>query len=272
MMTKRWSIGFSAVAAIVVLSLVAAGSGAPAFLKIPAVALLTPVLGVVQAFTSPVSGFFDALGRTAAMAEENVALKTQLEKALSEATALREAGEENRQLRALLNFERDNPGREFLAGRIIANDPNGLIRSVVIDRGSEQGVQKGMVVVVDRGMVGRVVVVYPRAARVLLTTDASSVVNGVVQRSRVQGVATGRADGSLALQYVDKDADVKEGDVVVSSGLGGGYPRGITLGTVKRVTNADQAFFKEVQLTPAATSGPLEIALVMLDFVPGELP
>lgn len=271
-MTRRWSIGFSVVAAIAVLSLLATGTGVPAFLKTPAVEVLTPVLGVLQVIVSPISGLVEGVGRTGSMAEENAALRAQLEKAISEANALREAGEENRQLRALLNFERDNPGREYLAGRIIANDPNGLIRSVIIDRGSEQGVQKGMVVVVDRGMVGRVMTVYPRAAKVLLTTDASSAVNGVVQRSRVQGVAVGRPDGTLALRYVDKDADVKEGDVVITSGLGGGFPRGITIGTVKRVTNEDQASFKEVQVTPAATSGPLEIALVMLDFVPGELP
>lgn len=271
-MTRRWSVGFSVVAAITILSLLAAGTGVPAFLKAPAVEVLTPLLGVVQVAVSPISGLLEGLGRAGGMAEENAALRGQLEKALAETSALREAGEENRQLRALLNFERDNPGRDYLAGRIIANDPNGLVRSVVIDRGSEHGVQKGMVLVVDRGMVGRVLTVYPRAAKVLLTTDASSAVNGVVQRSRVQGVAVGRPDGTLALRYVDKDADVKEGDVVVTSGLGGGYPRGITLGTVKRVTNEDQASFKEVQIAPAATSGPLEIALIMLDFVPGELP
>lgn len=253
-------------------AIVVAATGIPGIVKTPGIEALSPLMGLVRTITSPLEGPADALGHLSTLAEENRALRAELAKTQSEAAALREAGEENRQLRALLNFERDNPGREYLPTRVIANDPNGLIRSVVIDRGSEQGIQKGMVAVTDRGMVGKVIAVYPRSAKILLTTDAGLVVNGVVQRSRVQGVAAGKPDGDILMQYVDKSADVAEGDLVVTSGLGGGYPRGIPIGTVKKVVNEDQAPFKEVRLTPASTSGPLEIVMVILDFVPGELP
>jgi rod shape-determining protein MreC len=257
---------------VAALSLLAGASGAPGVLKTPGVALLSPLLSLTHAVFSPVGEALDNLGRIGSLAEENAQLRSQLDKAEAGVAALREAGEENRQLRALLGYGRDNPGREYLPARVIAHDPSGLVRSVVIDRGSDQGVQKGMVAVTDRGMVGKVSAVSPRSAKVLLTTDTSLVVNGVVQRSRAPGVAVGRPEGDMVLQYVEKDADVKEGDLVVTSGLGGGFPRGIPLGVVKRVTDADQASFKEVRIAPAATSGPLELVMVILDFVPGELP
>jgi len=272
MLIRRWSVGISLVATASVLALATAATGVPAVVKTPAVELLSPLLSFTATVFSPLQGISGAAGAVGSMAEENRQLRDQLAKAQSEVAALREAGEENRQLRALLGYERDNPGREYLPARVIANDPSGLVRSVVIDRGSDQGLQRGMVVVTDRGMVGKVVAVYPKAAKILLTTDAGTAINGVVQRSRVQGVAVGRPDGDLELRYVDKDADINEGDLVLTSGLGGGYPKGIPLGTVKKVTNQDQAPFKDVRITPASTSGSLELVMVVLDFVPGELP
>ncbi len=272
MLTRRWSVGVSVVGLAAGVAVLAGATGVPALLKTPGAEATSPLLGFARAVVSPVVDFAGNVGRLGGMADENHSLRQQLEKAKTDIAGLREAGEENRQLRALLGYERDNPGREYLPARVIANDPNGLLRTIVIDRGSDQGVQKGQVAVTDRGMAGKVIAVYPRSAKLLLTVDPASVINGVVQRSRVPGVVAGRPDGDLLMRYVDKDADVKEGDLVVTSGLGGGYPKGIVLGSVKKVTNEDQAPFKEVRVASAATSGPLEMVMVVLDFVPGELP
>ena len=248
------------------------GGEASRVLKTPGVAVMTPLQAGLRAAVDEVGSAARTLVSLGTFSTENEQLRQRVEQLQSEIVRLQEAGEENKELRALVGFERENPGREYQPGRVIGVDPSRLVRSVAVNRGSNQGVQKGMVVVTHLGLVGKVAEVHPNACKVLLISDPSSVVNSVVQRTRVEGVATGRPDGKLTLQYVPKNADVQAGDIVISSGLGGGFPRGLLIGKVEQATSNDQDLFKTVNLAPGFVPEALSTVLFIQDFVPIELP
>jgi rod shape-determining protein MreC len=249
-----------------------AGSQGSTVLKSPGVAVLAPVETALRAASDAVMNVAQTAISLGAMAEENQRLRQQVDQLQSEIVRLNEAGEENRELRDLLQFERDNPGREYQPASALGTDPSKLVRSLLVNRGSRDGVQRGMVVVTYLGLVGKVSEVFPNAARILLLTDASSVVNAVDQRSRVEGVVAGRGENRLSMQFVQKSADVQEGDLIVSSGLGGGFPKGIIIGRVERVTSNDQDLFKTIQVEPAVNPDVVGTVLFVKDFVPTELP
>ena len=268
----RWPLWLLIITLAALLAVALAGTGATAGLKSPGVQVLSPLQNLVKGVTGAAGSLLETVGRISALGEENRLLRQQVQQLQSEIVRLQESGQENRQLRALLEYQRDNPGLEYLAASIIGYDPNGLVQSLTIARGTKDGVQTGMVVVYGLGLLGKVVEAYPKAARVLLITDPSSVINALLQRSRVQGLMTGRADHSLDLQYVDKTADVLVGDLVLTSGLGGGYPQGIPLGRVARIIDKDQALFKEIQVQTLASIASLRSVLVITDFTPVALP
>lgn len=248
------------------------GSEASNALKTPGVALLLPLQSAVKGGVDGLASVADTALSFGAQAEENRRLKEQLQRLQDEIIRLREAAVENQEWRSLVDFVRDNPGREYYPASVIGVDPSKLVRSVIINRGGNDGVQRGMVVVSHLGLMGKVTEVYQGASKVLLVNDPSSVANGIVQRSRVEGVVTGRADQKLTMQYVPKSADIVLGDAVVTSGLGGGYPRGLLIGTVEHVQSNDQDLFKTIQLQPAFSPEGQRTVLLVKDFVPIELP
>lgn len=271
-MGGRWLLGFLLLVVAGLLGVAFTKTGAPDAARGPGLDLVAPLENGVRSVVAGFASITDAVRNAGSFSEENRQLRRKIAELESEVLKLQEAGVENRQLRVLLNFERDNPGREYLPATIIAYDPSNLVRSVIIDRGSDHGLQPGSVVVTERGLLGKITQVSARAAKVLLVTDASSVVNGLVQRSRVQGVVTGKPDGGLALNYVTKESDLRQGDVVLSSGLGGGFPKGLPIGTVSSVVNNDQEPFQQVSLSPAVRASVLELVLVVKDFTPIKLP
>lgn len=271
-MGGRWLLWFMVLVIAGLMAIALSGTGVPNAARGPLLELLNPVQGGVRGAIGGLGAIADAVRSAGTLSEENRQLRQKISEMEREVLRLQEAGVENRQLRSLLEFVRDNPGREYLPATVIAHDPNNLVRSVVVDRGSDHGIQPGAVVVTEKGLLGKVTQVTPRAAKVLQVTDASSVVNGVTQRGRVQGVVAGRPDGSLAMNYVQKDADIRTGDQVLSSGLGGGFPRGLLIGTVDQVRNNDQQPFQDVRVAPAVRAGVLEAVLVIRDFTPLRLP
>jgi len=187
--------------------------------------------------------------------QENRRLKAALDQ-------LEEVRLSNERLRTLLNF-REDIQLPALPARVIGEDASGWFRTVVIDRGSADGVTEGLAVVVPEGAVGRIIAVAPGYARVLLVTDPSSAVASLVQRSRTRGVARGRGD-SLSFEYALRDQDVVIGDRIISSGMGGIFPKGIVLGTVTQVAREGYRMFQEVEIAPFVDFDQLEEVLVLL--------
>ncbi len=193
---------------------------------------------------------------------ENEILKEQNLRLSLELLKLREARLENARLRGLLRF-RDRMGGTYLAAKVIARDPDRVPNTILIDVGSSDDVEERMPVVTAEGLVGRVLEAHPWTAVVQLLLDRNCRVSAVVQREeRTPGIVLCE-DGNIYLKHVPVRGVVEEGDVVVSSGLGGVFPKGLLVGRVAKVGEEQMGLFKEVVLAPGVTFGNLEEVFVL---------
>ncbi len=199
----------------------------------------------------------------------------QLEKMVAQLTVenlrLKEIEAENVRLRSLLQFRDVNPSTTYkggqLVGRIVANEPGNIVQSILIDIGSNHGIEPGMPVVTELGLVGRVTEVYSNAARVLLITDSSSNVNTMLQNTRLRGILHGRAGQSPIMDYLPQDQPILVGDIVVTSGEGGRFPIGIPVGQVVEVEQNDVEMFQQAVVRTTVDFNTLETVLVVTNFV-----
>jgi rod shape-determining protein MreC len=167
-----------------------------------------------------------------------------------------------KRLEGVLHLKSNFP-RQAKIARIIAHDPSTWNKSFVIDLGSDDGVMLDSAVLSEQGIVGRVLQVTPRQSRVLLLTDASSSVAGIVGRSQVTGIVQGMGHSGLKFSYVDLREDVQKDDVIVSSGLGGIFPRGYIIGTVSKRTVAENTLNADIDVVAAVDFGALDYVFVL---------
>lgn len=161
------------------------------------------------------------------------------------------------ELRARLPWK--TTGAEVIAGSVTPQ-----FQSIMIDKGADDGVRRDMAVIAPAGVVGRVVVPSRRAASVQLIVDRSASASAMVERLRVQGIVLGHGDGTLRLEYLPVIADVQSGDLVVTAGLDGVYPKGLVLGHVDRIERGTGSS-RVVIIKPAIDFGNLESVLIMLN-------
>jgi len=169
---------------------------------------------------------------------------------------------ENERLRRLLDFK-EAQEIATLPARVIAEDATSWFRTITIDKGAEQGVVEGMPVVAAEGVVGRVVRSSPRYARVLLITDASSAVASLLQGNRARGISRGKGE-RLVFDFVLRQEEVRVGDRVVTSGMGGVFPKGLIVGDVKTVNRQEFGLFQAIEVIPAVDFSHLEEVLILL--------
>lgn len=242
--------------------------------------VLGPIQRTLSSIVRSVGDFFQSARDVRDLQAEAEELQAVVENLTAENVRLREFEAENVQLRALLNFADANPSLRFAGGDVIGRgsedtatvigyDPNPFLSYIIINRGERDGVQIGMpVVTVGAVLVGRVAQVYPRSAKIQLLIDPSSRVNGVVQSSRAKGLVAGQPDGSLWMEQIPQSEEVNEGDLALTSGLGGNLPKALVIGQVTRVEARDIDLTKRAQLRPAVDYARLEIVLVITDFDP----
>lgn len=195
-------------------------------------------------------------------AEDNRRLTEQNRTLRAVLTQSDEVRLENQRLRLLLDFK-EAQEIATLPARVIAEDASSWFRTVMIDKGREHGVVEGMPVVVAEGVVGRVVRSSPRFARVLLITDASSAVASLIQDNRARGVCRGQGE-QLVFDFVLRQEDVKIGDRVVTSGMGGVFPKGLVVGHVQSVDRHEFGLFQTIAVSPTVDFSHLEEVLVLL--------
>jgi len=189
-------------------------------------------------------------------------LDTENRRLRAELAELVELRQENQRLRRLLGFV-EAAEKRTVAARVIAEDASSWFRTIDIDRGSADGVTEGLPVVNDAGLIGRVVRSTPHSARVLLITDASSAVAVLVQDQRIRGVCRGQG-GALALDFALVQDDIQVGDGVITSGLGGIFPKGLVVGFVRSVHREQFGLFQTVEVEPVVDFAHLEEVLVLL--------
>lgn len=234
------------------------------------------LLALPQKAVSLVAGRLLSIGTGFAdlnsLLEENAQLRRDLNRLQVEIVQAREAQLENETLRNLLDFKAAHRELDLLGGqvvgRIIGGDPTGFLDTIVIDVGQTQGARRDLPVITDRGLVGRVIAAGSQTSRVLLITDPASSVNAMIQRSRATGVVEGTRQGHLLMRFIDQGVSIEPGDIVVTSGLGGNFPRGLPIGQVLRVRQRDIDPFQEAEIRPTVNFGRLELVLVVTDFIP----
>lgn len=194
---------------------------------------------------------------------ENVVLREELNRAIETNQEYREAMAENMRLRKLLKVK-ESLKPPTLTAQIIGRDPSLWFRTLTIDRGTSDGIEKGMPVITVEGVVGQILETSRSTSKVLLAHDHNSAVNALVQKNRVQGIVKGEGGQSYQLRYILKNADVEEGDLIVTSGLGGSFPKGIPVGTVSSVTKTKRGMFQNITVTPSVNFSQLEYLVVIL--------
>ena len=237
-----------------------------------ALLVAAPVESALRDATRPLADFVNNLTDVNRLSGENQALREEEERLTEENARLREVERENRQLRQLLDIRPSSADEIFVGADVFARDPSNLKDVIAIDRGRADGLLEGMVVLTRQGsLVGSVTRVLDNVAWVTLITDPNSPVSAFIQESRVEGVVVGAADGTLTMEFVQETAEVKEGDLVLTSGIGGRHPRGELIGQVVEVEGTAQELFQTVRVQPLADLSRLEAVLVLMSFLPQEV-
>ena len=193
---------------------------------------------------------------------ENANLRRQLDALQVQYQERRALSDRARSLEDLLAL-RDRSNLETVAAEIIAASASPDFRTLTIDKGASQGLKRDMAVIGTDGVVGRIVVASSSAAKVQLLIDRNAAAGALIERSRAQGVALGGGDARLRLEYVAEASDVVVGDLVVTSGIDGIYPKGFTIGYVDAVEKSGPAY-KRISIKPSVNFSSLENVLVVL--------
>ena len=194
--------------------------------------------------------------------EENLNLRLEIASLQEEASRLRERAAASDRLRVLLNLKEELP-YSTLPARVIARDPTNWYRSIVINKGQDDGIAVDMGVMTPTGAVGRVVKVHRQLAVVLLLIDRNNAVTGLVQRTRDEGIVEGTEKGLAWIKYLPLLSNVKVGDIVITSGLAGGFPRGLPIGRITRIERREAELFLSAEIQPDTDFGRLEEVLVI---------
>lgn len=198
-------------------------------------------------------------------------LEEQLARRQVESIQLREAASDYERLINLLNYTSALEGQEYLTAEVIAEEATGITRAIIINRGTRDGIAKGMPVTTDLGLVGRIINVSANAAQVQLINDENSAVSSRLQATRAQGSIIGQASGVLRMTMVDLDEEIRLGDLVITSGLGGNFPADIVVGQVTSVRQFEFELFQEAEVRSLIDFERLEVVLVVTSFEPIDL-
>jgi rod shape-determining protein MreC len=224
--------------------------------------LLRPLQIAAHSITSWIREMQESHVTVAGYTAENERLRKRIVELEMERNRFFEAEATNQQLRQLLDFRSQLPSASITAS-IIANSASAWFQSCSIDKGSADGVRKGMSVVTPLGVVGRVVDVAARSAKVLLLTDANSGIDVMVQRTRARGIVSGSLENGTVLKYIKRTEDIQVGDRLITSGLDGVFLKGLMVGTVSKVRKQNLGLFQTIEVMPAISPARVEIVLVV---------
>ena len=229
---------------------------------------------VLAVFTTPVQTVVSRVNRTAFglwstyqdwknVRAENRRLRDEAQRLRVESLRVSEVDEENRRLRRLLQLKEALP-LQTISGEVIGREWGGWVRSLTVNRGRSSQVVRLTAVIGPDGLIGRIVDVRAGSSVVQVLTDPASTVGAHVVRMRTPGIIEGEARGTLRFKYMARDgAGIQVGDMVVTSGLGGLFPRGIPIGRVRSIDDRGSALFHYAQITPAVDFARIDEVLLV---------
>jgi len=225
--------------------------------------IFSPLLKISSLFLAGINKAWDNYIFLVRTKEENKRLKEAIERLRFENQLLKEAFYENKRLRALVGFPLRFKNLSFVVARIIGRDPSCWFSTVLIDKGLNQGVSVGSGVITLGGVVGRVIEVGAFFSKVLLITDPNSYIEGLIQPSRTRAMVRGNGKGGCVLEYVPMQEDIKEGELVVTSGTNGFFPKGINIGKVIKTIKKERGLFQWIEVMPSVNFSKIEEVLVI---------
>ncbi|GAB1472424.1 rod shape-determining protein MreC [Chloroflexota bacterium] len=201
----------------------------------------------------------------------NAELEAKVSQLQTQLIELQQRVDETEILAALVDFSRSNPESTYKAASVIGRDPSPFLHYIIINRGSNDGIRRGMPVVTNQGLVGRIDAVIADAARVQLITDPASSVNVYLQNADTNALLYGSVTGDVTLDLISQNVTVEAGDLILTSGLGGGYPADIIIGQVVTLRNLEFELFQQATVQPAVDFSRLDIILVITNFRPVDI-
>jgi rod shape-determining protein MreC len=235
-----------------------------------------PLNAITGGFTRLSQSMNRLLSETGDMNElrrRNEELEEQFVKLQGELIQLREIASDYERLAGLLDYTSSLEGREFVTADVIGVDSQSAVRSIIINRGTRDGIDRGMPVQTDLGLVGIIYSVSANTSRVQLISDQNSAVSARLQKSRAQGSVRGRGllTGNLRMEFIDVDEEITIGDLVVTSGLGGNFPPDIVIGQVTSRRKFEFELWQEAEVSSLVDFSTLEFVLVVTSFRPADL-
>jgi len=228
--------------------------------------VLTPVQVAAHNVTTSIGGWIEALRRMGELQDENKKLRTALDSVTAENATLQQLKRENENLRSMLKFQTNRPDIKAVQAEVLGGDPTGTSEILTVDKGTQDGITTGMAVVSPGGiLVGQTKEVKANRSTVLLITDISSSIAVATENTLIPGVLEGRwqKQGRLLMGHIPRDEKVASGDILLTTGVGGIFPKGLIAGQVYNVRQSDVATEKEAEAYPLAQLNALDHVLVI---------
>ncbi len=235
------------------------------------VTLARPILGAQEWISSryvAINQLVNAPQDVEELRIRNFELESEVARLQSQIIILQEQLDESQGLEELLGYARRRPEFQYSAAAVIGKDPSPFLHYIIIDHGSDEGIRRGMPVVTQSGLVGRIDAVTAGASRVQLITDPGSVVNVKLQNLQVNAQVGGTITGEIILDMVPQDINLTPGEVILSSGLGGNYPPDLMIGQVITVRQFENELFQTATIQPIVDFSQLQAVLVIKNFRP----
>jgi rod shape-determining protein MreC len=218
-------------------------------------------------FIKTIDGVFRKYLFLVHLQKENAMLKQRIAELQAENHQIKEMALENERLRKLLQFK-EKISTPLVAAEVIGQDPTSWFKSVTVNKGERDGVQKGMAVISPEGVVGQILKTSPHYATVLLITDYNSAIDTIVQRNRAKAIVEGKGENRCQLKYLLRTEEVTVGDIVVTSGLGGNFPKGLKVGEIRNVEKKGHGIFQYAELIPGVDLTKLEEVFIIKESPP----
>jgi rod shape-determining protein MreC len=233
------------------------------FLERSVLSVLYPILQPVSGISRFIEDIWDGYIQLVDTHRENLRLQKDIRSLNLRVLEGDEALLANKRLERLLDMK-ESVNASTIAARVIGEDTSSWFRTLVINQGSSSGIREGMAVISAEGVVGQTAKVTTSTSRVLLLTDHASGIAATIQRSRARGVVKGKGEMLCSLEFTTREEDVKVGDTVMTSGIGGIFTKGLPIGEVTMVKRGEYGIFQTVSIRPAVNFPHLEEVLVLL--------
>jgi rod shape-determining protein MreC len=196
------------------------------------------------------------------MEDENRRLKKENASLTQDIAYYREGYLEGIRLQKLLALK-EKINYPTIVARVISRDQTSIIKTILIDKGTSHGMKVDLPVIADQGVVGRIVEASPHVSKILLLIDVNSNIDSMVQESRIQGILQGASSRGCSLKYIAKTETVSPGNIVISSGLSGVFPKGLLIGAVTNVDKTDSGLFQKIDVAPFVDFARIEEVMII---------